>query len=114
MSRYGFVRMVYRFQPEEGQLAFGIPLATLLANLVGCFLIGVLLGSDLGDKHETVKLGLGVGFLGALTTFSTFSAETIEQIQSGQGWLAMLYVSLSLIFGLMLVVVGMAVAKKMF
>lgn len=114
MSRYGFVRLVQRFEPEEGQLAFGIPLATLLANLVGCFLIGILLGTDFGDKHEAVKLGVGVGFLGALTTFSTFSAETIEQLQNGQSWTAMIYVSLSLMLGFGLVVAGMAVAKKVF
>lgn len=94
-------------------ISSGIPIATLAANLIGCFLIGVLLGSGLGEKYPAAKYGLGIGFLGALTTFSTFSAESIQQIQSGQSLLAIVYVLVSVTLGFLLVVAGMAFGKKL-
>lgn len=54
--------------PLISQFAFG----TLLANMIGCFLIGIALGLNL---QESSKLLLITGFLGSFTTFSAFSAE---------------------------------------
>lgn len=54
-----------------------MPLGTLLVNLVGGFLIGIMMGLALNNCaiSEPVRLGIVVGFLGSLTTFSSFSAE---------------------------------------
>jgi CrcB protein len=64
-------------------LKTSFPVGTLVANVLGCFLIGMLIGSGHDEKYRSVKLLFGVGFLGALTTFSTFSAETVSQANDG-------------------------------
>ena len=61
---------------------FGFAASTLLINILGCFLIGVLMGNDIFSS-KPLYLFLGVGFLGSFTTFSTFTKEAIlfyEQI----------------------------------
>lgn len=69
-----------------------LPLGTLVANLVGGFLIGITLAlGELVGVPPVVRLGVTTGFLGALTTFSTFSAEAFSLISRGQfGWAALL------------------------
>ncbi|MFK7768539.1 MAG: fluoride efflux transporter CrcB [Mariniblastus sp.] len=107
LSRYGIAEFSKRVFSVE------FPLGTLIANLVGCFLIGVLLGSGHADKSDPIRLGLGIGFLGSLTTFSTFSAETVTQINSGNWLIAFSNVGISLGLGLILVFVGMVAGKKL-
>ena len=89
------------------------PLATFLVNIVGCLLIGVLLG--LLDKHLVVsselKLFFVTGFCGAYTTFSTFSLENINLLQSGNYFLALLYIVLSISLGLLAVWLGFMLGK---
>jgi CrcB protein len=68
-----------------------VPLGTLAANLIGGYLIGaaVALFHFNADLPPEVKLFFVTGFLGALTTFSTFSAEVIHLIQNARyGWAA--------------------------
>ena len=68
-----------------------VPLGTLVANLLGGFLMGVALGliHALPALAPPLKLMLTTGFLGGLTTFSTFSAEGLHLVQRGEwGWLA--------------------------
>lgn len=61
-----------------------IPMGTLAANLIGGYVIGVLIGLFNAQPHidPLWRLALVTGFLGALTTFSTFSAETVELLVS--------------------------------
>lgn len=66
-----------------------IPLGTLLANVLGGFLMGLVVGSI--DQFQTLplewRLALTTGFLGGLTTFSTFSGETLNHLLRQQwGW----------------------------
>lgn len=68
-----------------------LPLGTLCANLLGGYLIGFIIA--LLAQHATLppewRLLLVTGFLGGLTTFSTFSAEVVELLQQGRlGWAA--------------------------
>jgi CrcB protein len=66
-----------------------LPLGTLIANLGGGYVIGVVIGSlgNVDAVHPQLRLFLITGFLGALTTFSTFSAEAVELLQHGRyGW----------------------------
>jgi len=90
------------------------PFGTLVANLAGCFLIGVLIGSGHAEKSDPLRLGLGVGFLGALTTFSTFGAETMTRANDGQWPLALTNVLANVILGLTCVAIGFAVTKRVF
>lgn len=63
-----------------------IPLGTLTANLVGGFLMGVLMAilRDYSLLPEALRLAIATGFLGGLTTFSTFSAETVTLLSHQQ------------------------------
>ncbi len=60
--------------------------ATLTVNVVGCFLMGMVFDyfNQQSAINETMRLFLTVGFLGALTTWSTFSMETVLMIQNDQ------------------------------
>lgn len=85
-----------------------MPLGTLAANLVGGYLVG-LATSFFGDHaHLPIELRLLVitGFLGGLTTFSTFSAEVIEILQSGAYVRAFLTIGLHLLGSLALTILG--------
>ena len=70
-----------RFNP----LFPALPLGTLAANLLGGYLIGiaVALFAQKPDLSPQVRLFVVTGFLGGLTTFSTFSAEVVTQLQQG-------------------------------
>ncbi|NNC54438.1 MAG: CrcB family protein, partial [Pseudomonadales bacterium] len=63
----------------------GLPLGTLLVNLLGSFLIGALLVvfADKGGS-EALRAGVVVGLLGGFTTFSAFSLETVQLLERGQ------------------------------
>lgn len=66
-----------------------LPLGTLIANLIGGYLIGLVIGSleAVPAVHPQLRLFVITGFLGALTTFSTFSAEAVELLRYGRyGW----------------------------
>lgn len=100
-SRYSFYLLEKRFLPD-------IPLATLIVNLIGCFLAGILWGliqRKLIISPE-LRLFLMVGFLGSFTTFSTFSLETMTLLRSGDLFTAFLNVFIQIIAGLFLVYLG--------
>ena len=65
------------------------PYGTLLINATGSFALGVLMGlAETSIVSPTIRLGLGIGFLGAYTTFSTFSYETLRLAEDGSLLLA--------------------------
>ncbi len=87
-----------------------LPLGTLVANLVGGYLVGiaVALFQDLPDLAPEWRLLLVTGFLGALTTFSTFSAEAVALLQRGAyGW-ALLHTATHLLGSVVLCIAGFA------
>lgn len=71
------------------------PWATLTVNVVGSALLGLVLGAGLRWDPNVVAV-LGIGFLGAFTTFSTFSAETVMLLREGRAATALTYVTASL------------------
>ena len=90
------------------------PLGTFLVNISGSFVLG-LLGTVLAQKvspgSEAMRLALGVGFLGAYTTFSTFEFETHALFEDGSWLLATTNMAASLFVGLIAVRAGIVVAK---
>ena len=91
----------------------GFPLHTFLINVSGAFLLGFL--NILFIERLTVsplwRLGIGVGFLGAFTTFSTFGFEVISLLEGGSFFTAGLYTSLSIIVGFTGVALGVGLAR---
>jgi fluoride exporter len=89
------------------------PLATFLANCVGCFLMGMFMGflhkNQLADSH--LKWFLITGFCGGYTTFSAFGFENINLFQQQNSFLAFTYIVLSIISGLFAVWLGLFVSK---
>ncbi len=85
-----------------------LPLGTLLANLVGGYLIGIAVESVLQLHLVSIEWRLFIitGFLGALTTFSTFSIEAVELLsQQRYGW-AMAHIGSHLAGSLLMTVLG--------
>ena len=86
-----------------------LPVGTLAANLIGGYLIGVLVGvfNAHPDLDPVWRLALVTGFLGALTTFSTFSAETVHLLQAGRPLQALALSALHLFGSLALTWLGL-------
>ena len=87
---------------------------TFTVNMIGCLLIGFIFGITL-QKIELlpniVKLFIMVGFLGGLTTFSTFSLETSEFIRNGKILMGIEYLLLSCFLGIILTLLGIYLSK---
>ncbi|MDR2624730.1 MAG: fluoride efflux transporter CrcB [Zoogloeaceae bacterium] len=86
-----------------------IPLGTLAANLLGGYLVGVALGFFHLHAEITpvVRLFVVTGVLGGLTTFSSFSAETVERLQAGQYAIAFTLAALHLLGSLLMTWLGL-------
>ena len=67
------------------------PFATMLINVSGSFVLGLLSASVFAQTSfpHWLRLAIGVGVLGAFTTFSTFSVETVRLFAAGQSWQAL-------------------------
>jgi CrcB protein len=91
-----------------------LPLGTFAINVSGSFLLGIL-GTLVAQKmtagSEAMRLALGVGFLGAFTTFSTFEFEAHALFEDGSWLTATIYIVGSVLVGLVAVRAGIVVAK---
>ena len=87
-----------------------LPWGTLAANLIGGYVIGLLVAlfQNAPGIDPVWRLVWITGFLGALTTFSSFSAETVAMLQAGRFGLALLQCSLHLLGSLALTALGLA------
>ena len=96
---------------DDGALRF--PLGIFVVNGIGCLLIGVLFGwfSTREGFSESWRMFAAVGFLGAFTTFSTFSHNTLTLFQDGQANFAFANIFGSVVVGLLAVWAGYSFAK---
>ena len=88
--------------------SISFPIATLIINFVGSFLIGIISSISPGSKFN---LFFRVGVCGGFTTFSTFSLETFDMIESGKIPLAIIYSSSSVLLCLIGVLLGKSISK---
>lgn len=85
----------------------GFPIGTLVVNVIGCLALGVLSQVSMNHLSEHWRVVVGLGFLGAFTTFSTFGVESVTKFNDGDLNGAILNVALNLVVGFAAVYLGM-------
>lgn len=110
IARYGLSGLVHRLYGGT------FPLGTLVVNVAGCLAIGALafLVEDRQLLAPSARLFVRVGFLGSLTTFSTFGHETFELLRDGQWAAVAANVALNVVVGVAAVIAGLTGAKWIF
>jgi CrcB protein len=108
LLRYGLGRAALSLQWTS------LPFGTLMANLIGCFLIGFLswMLANRWAASEQMQIIVLTGFLGGFTTFSAFSLEAINMFQSGLEVRALLYIALKVFFCILMCLLGLVLAKQ--
>jgi fluoride exporter len=104
----GFFGALSRFAISKNQSKNGFPTGTLTVNLIGAFLLGMLIGLDLNSSLYSL---LGIGFMGAFTTFSTLSLEAVNLKKAEKKKLYYSYLLSSYVIGLILAVCGLIAGR---
>lgn len=111
----GFIGASLRYLISLGAKGIGtsFPFGTLIANILGALIIGFVmqLSLDTALISANTRLFLTTGMMGGLTTFSTFSYETIGLLTTGQSGLGIVNIIVNLGLSLLGVVIGMAIAR---
>lgn len=91
------------------------PWGTLIVNLTGCFLISFImyLTLNLANVSATLRLALTTGFLGGLTTYSSFNHETTKLMHDGAPGMALVNLGVTLVGGLASGVLGLFLARRL-
>lgn len=88
------------------------PTGTFVVNILGCFLIGLIMGLSFQSAVTTQgRLLLATGFCGGFTTFSTYSLEIFELAQRGEAGISLLYLLASILAGLLFIWLGFMAAN---
>ena len=100
------------------QLGSGYPFGTLIVNLLGGFLMGLLAGvlarpQLLDLASDNLRLIVGVGMLGGFTTFSAFSLETVDMLIRGQPTMAAAYAVCSVAGSVLMLFAGLAATRAL-
>ena len=91
------------------------PYGTLLVNILGAFIIGLVMEFGMRSTllPATLRIGLTIGFLGGLTTFSTFSYETFRLLEDGEFFVATTNVLVSVVTCLVFTWLGIHAARAL-
>tara|TARA_A100001388_G_scaffold251173_1_gene212871 strand:- start:66 stop:431 length:366 start_codon:yes stop_codon:yes gene_type:complete len=89
------------------------PVGTLFVNILGSFLIGIIIGYGLknNNSNNSEFIFLATGFCGGFTTFSAFSAESLEMLNSGSYNYFFIYSSTTIIAGIFFAFLGLSLTK---
>jgi CrcB protein len=92
----------------------GFPYGTFAVNIFGAFFIGLVMEFSMRSTmiSQNLRIGLAIGFLGGLTTFSTFSFETFKLLEDGQFAVALANVLLSVTVCLLFTWLGIIAARQ--
>lgn len=109
LARYGLSGWVQRFSGA------GFPWGTLVVNITGCFLFGLVWAVSEGRLviRPEYRMIVLVGFMGAFTTFSTFAFETTQLLREAQWWAAFLNVTAQNLTGIVFLFLGLAIGKSL-
>jgi CrcB protein len=93
---------------------YGFPLGTFIANVLGCFVLGICVGifGKNPSENENLKLLFVTGFCGGYTTFSTFASENIQLLQQQNYTMLVIYTITSLLIGFLAVAIGLNLGKS--
>jgi CrcB protein len=110
VSRYGIAQIVILINGANAA-----PFATIMVNVIGSGLMGVIYGylSTGGMLAETVRVFIMIGFLGALTTFSTFSMDIMAAIDRGQVVYAVIYAAVSVAGSILAFILAVLMMRAM-
>jgi CrcB protein len=108
LARYGLQGLV------QIRMASTFSYGTLLINLSGCFLLGLIGPFTLNRMviSPDWRVAIAIGFFGGYTTFSSFGWETAKMLEDGEWLRALAYVGASVIVGLLLSVAGIHLANR--
>ena len=109
LSRYGVTTLMNELTGRPSVLG------TLIANLSGALLLGLLLGfaEERADLPEFWRTAGGIGFISAYTTFSTFMFESVDRLENGEVAFVFAYIGGSIILGLVLAYVGLVAGRAL-
>ncbi len=106
MFRYGISQFV------QNRVSAQFPFGTLAVNILGCFIIGALYALAVrGGISANARLFFATGLCGGFTTFSAFSHETVAMLRDGQYLFAGLYISASVVCGIIATMSAIAIIK---
>ncbi|MGH8396954.1 MAG: fluoride efflux transporter CrcB [Gammaproteobacteria bacterium] len=108
-ARYGVTQLIHLVYGK------GFPLATLIINVFGCFLMGFLFFVTLErlSVNPVMRTAILTGGLGGFTTFSTFSLESLLLLEDGMTGYAILYLLLSVFLGLSAAFLGAYLSRNL-
>ena len=109
----GFLGSVLRYMMSLIIKPSGFPVPTMLVNLAGSFLIGIIVALSL--RHPQLKgewrLFLATGFCGGFTTFSAFAIENLEMLKNGQYGYCIAYVGGTVVLGIFAAYLGFSLGR---
>lgn len=107
LSRYGLNGLAQRITGSS------FPLGTLLVNILGSVLIGFIMqvGLNTNIVPRSLRVILTVGFLGAFTTFSTFTYETVKYLENGVWFSGLINIAANICLGILAVLLGMLLGR---
>ena len=112
----GFLGSVARYLTSkyiQDNLVLTFPIGTLVVNIVGCFILGIIYGfMERGELFsQEMRVFLTIGFCGGFTTFSTFAFENASLLRDGNFIQSALYIALSVFAGIVALYIGNIITK---
>ena len=104
-----FRYLISKLIPFSGN---GFPWSTFSTNLIGCFIIGIISSyffKTISNDQSDIVIFSIIGFCGGFTTFSTYAYENLSLIESGDHLTFIIYSLISVIFGILMVYLGMII-----